>query len=273
MNKTKETRLIRIDRRIITVSDLLKLANVIFKEYKILKKSDKYAFVSFSVTCDDDSVFDSESPEIFSDSSPYSSKRVISVSLHLGTILHSRHIYVKFNHATSSYSNSSYIEVKGSDSKWVNGILRIIEEMVDGFTPQNNFAEKYRYLLQTIISIGVGIIMLNSLSLLMKTANLPQTTSTPEGLSGLIIALATKYTIAQMFFIYLFYWLLGYIPAGYLVDKLRGLWPSIEIQVGAEHKFIENHRRGWLINIFLLGILPLLLQVAYDIVKFFITAK
>lgn len=270
MNDIKETRLIRIQNRIIKNADLLKLANALFKEYKLQKKSDKYTGVSFSATCDDDSLFDSESTDIFSDLSPLSSKRIISIKMYVGSIISNRQIHIHINHSTSYYNQLNYIEVKGTDPKWVNGTLKILEEIVDGFTPQNTFVKKYSLFFHTIFAISIGVIILNILGYFITIANLPQTTSTSEGLSGLIVSLATKYAIARALFIYLSYWLFGLGPAGYLVKKLRDLWPSIEIQVGAEHKFIEKRRRGWLINIFLIGILPISLQVIYDIIKLFL---
>ena len=48
----------------------------------------------------------------------------------------------------------------------------------------------------------------------------------------------------------------GTFPGMYMMDKLLTLWPSVEFQIGPEHKLVEKQRRIWVINAILFGILP-----------------
>ncbi len=265
MENIRESRFITITERIITADNLLRLARAVLSEYQYLSKKDKYTTVGFSVSCDDGSVFESEYLELFADDSPMFSKRVTHINMNCHSSSPASHIDVDIHHRGNIFDRESTIKVRGTDAKWVNGTLKRFDEIMERFAPQNNFVRKYYYLLQPVFAISIGAIIIRTLLLVYSLAPAP-TESTDY---SLLVSLAEKYAVFRYALLYFIYWLTGALPAIYLLEKLKSLWPTVEIQVGAEHKFIEKKRRTWLINALLIGVVPMIVQVIYDAVRYF----
>lgn len=270
--KIAESRLIHIQDKIISIKDLKKLADFVFKEFKHIKKSDDYANIRFSATCDDKSIFSSEHPSIFDENSRLSTKHVISATITLDSYKPDvKRISIRIEHSSDNLFLRSLfdnrIEVEGKNSNWVNGTLKNLEEMIDSFTPQNTFVRRHKVLLSILFALSIGTVI--SKILLLLVSNVPPSPEPPTGLAYLLIQFLEKYPypIFSYVIIYIFNLIWGIVPAIYLVSKLQALYPSVELQIGPEHKYIEKTRRQWIINSFLAGILPLILSLLYDIIK------
>ena len=138
----RESRLIKIENRVIVLTDLQKLARIIWEEYAHIKDQDAHARVRFSASCDDESVFDSENINLFSNDSVLSSKRVTSITMSFDSYEKNANIDLRITHGeSSSYDNR--IKISGQDSKWVNGTLKAFGEKVESIKPQNRFFNKY----------------------------------------------------------------------------------------------------------------------------------
>jgi hypothetical protein len=68
-------------------------------------------------------------------------------------------------------------------------------------------------------------------------------------------------------FKYIVAYLGGFSPALLLIGQLKELWPAVEIQIGPEHTLVEKSRRKWMAVVITLGVLPLLVNLFYDILK------
>ena len=70
---------------------------------------------------------------------------------------------------------------------------------------------------------------------------------------------------------YLIAVLLGYTFGGYFIwkaeEKLLALYPSIELNIGPEHKFVEKKRRNIMLQYVILGGIPIITSFLYDIIK------
>lgn len=246
-----ETRYSRINNKIILLKDIFKLANLIFKEYEEDKKQNNHTSISFTSDCTDESSFESESPSLFSDESIINTKRVNAIEIFFYNYEQNKKIIFVLS---QRYGSDSYFKVSGNDSIWVNGISKKIEETINSFNSQSNFIRNNKIFFILLFGFSMGAIFINILLLLPI-----------EPSKGPNPATLTKYI-----FKYLFGLLGGILPGSLLTDKLIKLYPNIEIQIGPEHTFIEKIRRKWLLNAFIIGVLPLLISVCYDVLKFFL---
>lgn len=154
MSTILESRNVKIKGRIVSLENIRRLAAIIQKRYEAKKVDDKYCRISFSVTCFDESNFESADMGIFSEDSVLSSKRVSDISLRYSSYEDDEAIEVRLSHG--NYEHNNYIKVSGTDSEWVNGVVRKLEEEVSAFHPQNKFLTEYKRILELVFALSIG---------------------------------------------------------------------------------------------------------------------
>lgn len=257
MVEITESRSLKVKDRIITVADARRLASFVAEKYEETKASDKYPRIKFSATCFDDAQFNSKDIELFSDQSAISSKRVSEITINYSSYEANRDISISLSHGGSDYRN--YVRVSGEDSTWVNGTLRTLEEIIAGFKPQSRLFTEYKNIVYVVFALSIGSVYFYFLSLI------PIEVEQPEWATKLVITFNGLWYFIKYFFAYT----IGIWPAYMLTSKIEQLWPSVELQIGPEHSFIEKKRRAWIAAALLVGVVPLLTSALYDLLKFF----
>lgn len=263
MATIKESRYSKIENKIITTEDIQNLAKVIWEEYEKAKSPDKYASVSFTIKCSDKSCFESSDPSIFETDSVLRTKRVDSVSI-CCHCYNDSYINVELCNGNIYWGND--ITVKGTDSNWVNGISKRLEDISSSFTPQNTFVKDHSIFLNILFAFGYGTIYMSILNVLLSGVESLPENRIPEW-AKILRNLFETVPFLREIFEYLLGFTVGIFPAVLTTDKLKKLWPSVEIQNGPEHMMIEKRRRKWLAIVFTTCILPLALSLIYDIIK------
>jgi hypothetical protein len=171
---------------------------------------------------------------------------------------------IDITHGENPSTFHNCVSVRGDDSKWVNGTLRLIEETIAGFQPQNRFFHRYKGIINTAVAIGLGAVITRALlTLLVPLIPEPQQASEPTALMTLI----DTNPLARVLLVYGFFYIIGWFFASYLTGPIERLWPSVELQFGPEHTLMEKQRRTWLAKVAALGIVPLALQIIYDVLR------
>jgi hypothetical protein len=264
----EEYRYVPIEDKIITRGDVQKLANEISAAYK-KKGRDKSKEMEFHVYCEDLVIFRSGDPEIFSDDSPITSKRVRKVEMKFSS--KSQLIEINLEHTVSKNSESSIV-VTGEDSNWVNGTLKKLEEIVDSFSPQNTVISGHRDFLQLVFAMTIGLTTIN-LALFMGQLVLSQIAQpSPWAISKEGIEwIRSNNNILSILFMMLKYAgavLIGINPANELMTWLEGIFPSVELQISPEHKMTEKRRRALFASLIsVTGGVGLAIQILVDIVR------
>jgi hypothetical protein len=256
----KETRKLIIKERIITLDNLRSLSNVLHQEFSSLNSVKTHTKISFSATCADASSFQSEDTDLFNADSILSKKKVESVSLTLTHYETNAFVEIELSHGDSSWRNQ--VTIHGEDSKWVNGTLKIIEETIESFAPQNVFLFKNKQLIKTVFALGLGSLYFYITTLIPSEPS----TDTPEWVIQLSTLIASV-PLGDYLFKYFIFYVIGFFPAEFLFEKLKSLWPSVELQIGPEHTHIEKRRRIWVANAFILGVLPIIHSLISDILS------
>ncbi len=256
-----------ISHRIITLSDLRRLAQVVLDERAKREPlgEDEWASVSFAVECGDGAKYEGREADLFAADAVPATKRVVAAAMSFSYSNRRKEeaaIQIHIQHGNSSVGNT--IAVGGTDSTWVNGTIRKFEELVDSITPQSTFVLKHRRWLNLAFAIGMGAVVVR---LLLKVV--PTSPSPLSGFGALLLRLAETYQIFQWVIVYGVFWMFGSLPAALLMQKLFSLWPSVEFQIGPEHKLVEKRRKAWLVTAAGLGVLPIG-EVVYDLARVFI---
>lgn len=267
MISIRESRYAKIENKVVTLEGVHRLAQVINAEYLKTKLASQHASISFMAKCFDNSSFESEDVSLFSSDSVLNSKRIASFEISYYCYDVNAYVKIDLAHGDSSYGNS--ITITGTESTWVNGIMKKLEEIVNSFRPQNRFVKNHRFFVNSVLALSLGVVFTWIIRWVVSIFP-PEPTTNISQWEKLLSEIFERVPIVRVVFRCLIGYPVGYFPALFITDKLSSLWPSIEIQVGPEHTFIEKKRRNWVISVILLGILPLLVSIVYDLIKRYI---
>jgi len=158
-------------------------------------------------------------------------------------------ISIDLEHGNYDYRNT--ILVSGNSSDWVNGKLSDLQTFIDSAAPQQTWFKKLKILFILLFSVAFGVIFLSLLAIVgRKVVGKP--------------FLNPFFLMKDEPFIVLLSSVLGYGPAILMADWFNKLWPSLEIQVGPEHTFIEKYRRELFFSVTTILLLPILLGLIFS---------
>lgn len=255
----KESRFITVHDRIVNLHDLRRLAEIVvgLSVPKTAKGQSEPA-LSFIASCADGSTFESEKTDIFADTSPITSKRVLAVDMELFSYETKSFVKIELRHGSSD--NYNRISVRGLDATWVNGTLKKLEEAIDSFALQQNFVKTWAPLLRPVFAFSLGILIFQLLDFIIPNP-------TPDPNPPHWVEVIHQNIFALFCIRYALDYVMGATPAFMLHHHLASYWPSVEFQVGPPHTHFERNRRLWMANAFLLGVLPVISSLIYDLVK------
>lgn len=72
------------------------------------------------------------------------------------------------------------------------------------------------------------------------------------------------------FTLYLLGFCFGVFPAFSIRNYFGKLWPYLEFQIGPIHELEESRKRDKIRNLITLIIIPLILAILYDVLKYFV---
>lgn len=265
MAEINESRTLVIRDKIVSMSDVRALALLIAAEEAAAEQSDRnFREVSFSVDTVEGSSFQSADPAIFSEDSPIARRRVNQIELSYRERNKEKRISIGITHGDTKYSNS--VKVSGTDSKWVNGTISQIEQLIVSMKPQNTFVARWESALGVAAAVSIGAITAWFIAKGMSFIPI-HPSAEPDGIFiqplKHIVSVPLGYYVVK----YFAYYITGLFTGHALVSKLKSLWPSVEVQIGPEHEQIERQRRLWAVNVSVIVVIPLVLSLVYDLWK------
>jgi hypothetical protein len=241
MEEITQTRIYRISSRIITTDDLNKLASEIFTN----KTQNPTGTFEIELQADDESTYSGRDLTLFASqnlSTKYFTKVMIKYRCYKVHILN-QSVSLNLNHGDSKSDNR--ILVEGIDSNWVNGHIRRLSEIVESFSPQNEFVSKYSLPIAILITFVCALPIAQTFNFLLKKSLgdiLYEPSLVPPLFTGIFV---------------------GSIIASAVVFRLKGLWPSIEFQIGPAHRFQQKRRRQAVIWFLTTIILPIAISALF----------
>ncbi len=223
----------------------------------------------YAVTFDDGTVVENESPEIFEDEWLTGPSRPAVIRMSYRNYEKGRNISVHFNHGDARYWNE--VEVSGSDTEWVDATFQALKDSLDKVRPQDSWALRHPHLLLHLIALGLGSFVIFGANLLGDAlfSKVTFTIPVPHWLEFLRLPSLRPY-------LYLagwgWRWLMGMVWGAHSVHRwLLNMWPSVEFDFGLPQLQTEKIRRGRLKSVVTLAVLPVFLQLGYDLTKAFLT--
>lgn len=265
-----QTRKISISSKIFTIKDLRRIADIFDKQVTLAEKSQHHAAVSYSVTFSDDTALESDSPDLFSEDSLTFPARPVAVQMTFHNYKLARHINFSVRHGDSSYGNC--VLVSAPDMQWLGQTFLSVQDAIRAVCPQGVWFRRHKTLLLTAIALGIGtagIALLNLLgaAIFLKWLNL----------SGIIVPLRPdspwRRVVADAApFLYVLGWLWRWFAgicwgAPWVRAWVLSAWPDIELDFGPPHLHIEKAKRQRLFAVATLVVLPVLVNVIYDVGK------
>lgn len=264
----KETIILPLSYKIIRLNNLRTLADFIYNlklESELLEGN--FCDVSYRAYTEKGSIFEDSSPKIFSEDSPTSHHRISKIHIAYYEKLQNKSIHISLMHG--SIKGLSQIEVSGNDSTWVHGKVSKISNLIDSFPPQSVFLKKWQSIIEIVLFTGIGALFFNLVGII-SNSEIWQAKTKPEGFLFDIFKIIYNFLPMRYILKYSFYYFFGAVLGSEVFRKLHELWPSIELQIGPEHTYIEKKRRNFIVVVFFAGVLPLLVNVIYDILKIII---
>ena len=258
MPPTQITKRFPIKNRIVNLVEAKRLANSFIEIYRRFRRTAQNKNIVFTITFENQDEYQSSSPDIFSEDIINGSNRVTSIQMRFSTAVNDNQITAYLTHDSSVEAQNEVI-VRGNDLDWVDAKIGKLEDVINSFDPQNMIIKKFTWLLTLFFSASFGSLI----GFLISAAVSPLPIDTVT--SPFIESLLFPKVLLSYVWRYLICAFIGLVPAFYVVDKLKSLWPSVEIQIGPAFRFIEKRRRERLAQWIFVGVIPILLQLSYDL--------
>jgi len=234
---------------IVTSDDVRELAGIIANagqelESQEQRKGPSSARFSFMMETSDGSQYESQTPEVLAKGGTLDSKQVTNLVMTFSGAADSR-IFLQMLHGDTEPSWNK-VEVASTNSTWVNGVTKRLEDAVAGWEKQAAWPHKFHGAILLVTAVGIGQLFLVVLDKLAAFSHLL-----------ILIRLAI-----QAF--------LGIGLAAVLTRKFVDLWPYIELRTGREHTQTVRRRRRYLWLVATVGVFPILLRILYDGIKYFV---
>lgn len=144
---------------------------------------------------------------------------------------------IRIKHTESdSHSSSSYVTVEGQDHTWVTLTTGLVEDFLSNCKSQSVFVSKFQIPIMVITMFLLVFFMFNLVELFIKT-NL----SFPKMIDNMFSKHLISFIIGSS--------LIAVAPAFFIKERLKKLFPRIEIQTGKNLHQIKKEKRKKLLII------------------------
>jgi|SRR6267378_1552090 len=256
MSPIKETRRIVFENIVVKPEDIRTLAKAITDASEPFEKPK----LAFEVQAEGGRSYESETLEVFEKGGVLDTKQVLSIATRFTDYETDSRIRVNLAHGNFRRYYFNYIEVAGTDSTWVHGVIRKLEETLSEFEKQASWPRKWEIPLKIVAAFGIGRAWVSLQNFAMvHVLHIQPITQHPHWVDA-VQPFASVIRWGLSFGI-------GFFPGIFLTNKLLELWPSVELRMGREWAQLSRTRRDRLWVFFTIAVLPLLISLLYDLLK------
>lgn len=219
-----------ISGRVFTVKDVQKLRDV--AQQFLLDLTERSREFDLVLNFEDNYSWQTNVPEEVDQELKKNAKRILSFKIRVSDYATRSSIEIHATHGDNAFGNS--VSVSGSNRQWVSDAFTRLIECIQSCKPQATRFRKWGNVYVFGASIVLGVTVANFASKLTGgsgTSNDADKITNTVLVFFWIAALTTALAIPFMIAIW---------------ERLTKNWPSIEIQIGPEHTFLESRRRAWL---------------------------
>ena len=251
---------LKISEVIIKPENIREIAEIVYKEYSQDLEKNQHLSLKFILKSYDNTQYESEDMDIFSDGGIIDSRRIIAIEMEYHNYSKDKRLFIDLEHTTGKWSRGNEVIISGCDEIWANGVLKSIENSVSNWKKQETWPYRYKWPLTIIFAIGIGLLYLNILDFIFSYVIVISPMSPkPQWAIGF-----------HPLFIFIYYstgFMCGLGPASYIVDKICKLYPCVEFILGPEHFHIEEKRRAKLYKTISIGVIPLVISIIIELTR------
>lgn len=253
----EETRRLAINHVVFTTDDIMRLVNTIndaivasphWEADRALKQP-----VTLQVNATDGSSYSGGISGIAnSETLGHQSVEAIEVTARNGD----SRISAELHHGSEPYRGSS-VRVVGRDSTWVNGTMRIIEDVIGHLEPQWRWTRRSRWALIALSELAIAAAAI-SIGLLVASLE-PQRSALADTpwTDGLYTAIGGVIGLAGVS--------AGWIIGDMAAVRIAAMWPSVELRTGREYLRVEARKRKRLFLTLSLVVFPFIVSFVASI--------
>jgi hypothetical protein len=237
--RIREKRKLAFENKRITPEAIRRLATIVNDQAELIEAGQS-ALILFSIDGRDSSSYESQSVEIFDNGQFLDAKPIQKVNMRFTLTDGMKNIEIQIVEAEKG-GVDNFISVSGDNPTWVNGVLAQFSEIINSCEMQPKYS--------AWIGWGIlGVLLLFEVLTFRLLARTPKDASWQAWI-GIIFLFGSPFYAAHVH------------------EKLKGLYPSIELQTGPDYLQQPLQKRitfyWWIGSI----IIPLLLAAAYDLAK------
>jgi len=265
MTRIKESKSFSFGNKILKLKDVFEIAQILSTDHLKAESDKSHCRINFTVMCENGTSYESSDINIFSPESIINSKKPSTIQLWLSDYDSDKRIRISFRREYDNKYSENSVFVEGYDSNWVNGVLGRILERIESIEPQNPNKKLYLNLICFASAVLIGRIFTFIVLLLpFDKVDESKVSATNLLIRHFIHTNAFTYNLT----LYLLGFFAGIFPAFYVRNYFGKLWPYLEFQIGPIHELDESKKRAGLTNLITLVIIPLILAILYDLLKY-----
>ena len=251
---------LKISEVIIKPENIREIAEIVYKEYSQDLEKNQHLSLKFILKSYDNTQYESEDMDIFSDGGILDSRRIIAIEMECHNYSKDKRLFIDLEHTAGKWSRGNEVMISGCDEMWANGVLKSIENSVSNWKKQETWPYKYKWPLTIIFAIGIGLLYLNLSDFIFSYVIVISPMSPkPQW--------AIEFRPLFIFSYYSTGFILGLWPASSIVDKICKLYPCVEFILGPEHFHIEEKRRAKLYKTISMGVIPLVISIIIELTR------
>ena len=145
---------ILLEYKIFKKEDILKLSKELFADYKKDKSDESYFRIILN--CDyDNSTYEINNSDFGSKEELLDIKKINNIKIEFDDYKKKNHVSINLREGDKDYS---YMEINGSDEKWIDHKYQKINDIIGSVEPQSNLFLKYGKIIYHFSSINIGFL-------------------------------------------------------------------------------------------------------------------
>jgi hypothetical protein len=267
-----ETRRLAIRRKKFMKADLRAFGAILLNELEGARTAGRCATVSFELRCHDGTDYSADDMRHFEDGAEVDVKRPKSIQFTFADTVLARWIDLSLRHG-GAHDGELRVSGEGGYRDWVAGVFTRLQERVAAAEPSESWFTKHPTLTYHLMALGCGSVIIVAVSFAISlgiahgVVVLPDAGVTGPPPPGSIRFVFSRLPAIEFGVGWSVRWLLGGMAAPWVRDWILGAWPTLDLDLGPQHLKLEQMRRNRIAAFFVLGVLPFLVQLVYDLVK------
>lgn len=204
--------------------------------------------IDVELTSSDGSQYAGKIEDIMEAEDFLNSNKLIKIKFYFGEYSTDSMIYITIEH---SFSRACQLKIEGFDRTWVNGSIKKFDDFFKNCKDQASFIRKYKWAIISTIVVLLSVVLLNLGNFIIYKI-ISQNNTQAEFFSlykGENLILSSWAVLSITIF-----------PAISIYERIRRLWPTIELQTGKDFHQIEKIKRDKLKLFIIVILIPSLLS-------------